>query len=164
MLTPGPTLTPKSSGSLAPARFVLGDLTITPTAVIEGEEVTYSIQVSNTGGTKGSYTVVFKYKNTGGATGSNNVEVTLKPGQTKTATFTTTQNESGTYFINVNDKGSQYTVTPRLATKPFARQTSIEVVTNNAAVFNPKGGESDKDCSHSRWCFHCIYSRKKWRF
>ncbi|MDP2916410.1 MAG: hypothetical protein Q8O16_00605, partial [Dehalococcoidia bacterium] len=136
--------TPKPSVPLAPASFVLGDLTITPTAIMAGEKVTYSIQVSNIGGTEGSYTVVFKYKSSGGSLGSENVEVTLKPGQTKTATLTKTQNESGTYFINVNDKGSQYTVTPRLATKPFARQTSIEVVTNNAAVFNPKGGNQTR--------------------
>ncbi len=140
MLTPSPNATPKPSVPLAPARFVLGDLTITPTAVMVGEQVTYSIPVSNIGGTEGSYTVVFKYKSSGGTTGSENLEVTLKPGQTKTASLTKTQNESGTYFINVNDKNSQYTVTTRLATKPFARQTSIEVVTKNAAAFNPKGG------------------------
>jgi len=109
-----------------------------------GEQVTYSIQLSNTGGTEGSYTVVFKYKSSGGSIGSDNVEVTLKPGQTKTATLTKTQNESGTYFINVNDKFSQYTVTTRLATKPFARQTKIEVVTKNAATFNPKGGNQTR--------------------
>ncbi|MDP2919203.1 MAG: CARDB domain-containing protein [Dehalococcoidia bacterium] len=112
MLTPSPTPTPKPSVALAPARFVLGDLTITPTAVMVGEQVTYSIQVSNIGGTEGSYTVVFKYKSSGGAIGSDNVVVTLEPGQTRTATFTTTKNESGTYFVNVNDKFSQYAVTP----------------------------------------------------
>jgi hypothetical protein len=79
---------------------------------MEGEEVTYSIQVSNIGGTEGSYTVVFKYKSSGGSIGSDNVEVTLLPGQTKTVTLTTTKNESGTYFVNVNDKFSQYTVAP----------------------------------------------------
>ncbi len=142
--TPSATPTPKPSVPLKPASFVLGDLTITPAAVTEGDEVTYSIQVSNTGGTEGSYTVVFKYKSTGGATGSDNVEVTLKPGETKTVTLTTTMNESGTYFINVNDKGSQYSVTPRLATKPFARQTKIEVVTKNAAAVNPKGGQQTR--------------------
>jgi len=140
MLTPNPTFTPKPSVPLKPANFVLGDLTITPTAIMTGENVTYSIPVSNTGGTEGSYTVVFKYKSSGGSFGSEDVEVTLKPGETKTASLTKTQNESGTYFINVNDKGGQYSVTTRLATKPFARQTSIEVVTKNAAVFNPKGG------------------------
>jgi hypothetical protein len=110
--TPSPTPTPKPSVPLKPASFVLGDLTITPTAVMAGENVTYSIQVSNTGGTEGSYTVVFKYKSTGGSIGSNNVEVTLKPGQTRTATLTTTHDFEGTVFVNVNDKGSQYTVTP----------------------------------------------------
>ncbi|HEX9896348.1 MAG TPA: hypothetical protein VGA85_01635 [Dehalococcoidales bacterium] len=104
--------TPKSSVPLEPARFVLGDLTITPTAIMAGENVTYSIQVSNIGGTEGSYTVVFKYKSSVGSIGSDNVEVTLKPGQTKTAMLTTTKNESGTYFVNVNDKRSQYTVKP----------------------------------------------------
>ena len=104
-------LTPTPSAPLTPARFVLGDLTITPPVIMTGDQVTYSIQVSNTGGTEGSYTVVFKYKSSGGAIGSNNVEVTLKPGETKTATFTTTPKESGTVFVNVNDKGSQYTVT-----------------------------------------------------
>ena len=137
---PVPTLTPKPSVPSKPASFVLGDLTITPTAVIAGEQVTYSIPVSNTGGTEGSYTVVFKYKSSGGTTGSENVEVTLKPGETKTASLTKTQNELGIHFINVNYKSSQYTVTIRLATKPFARQTKIEVVTKNAAAFNPKGG------------------------
>ncbi|MFH1169252.1 MAG: hypothetical protein V1691_01020, partial [Chloroflexota bacterium] len=110
--TPSPTPTPKPSMPQKPANFVLGDLTITPTTVMTGDNITYSIPVSNTGGTEGSYTVVFKYKSYGGAVGSDNVEVTLKPGETRTATLTKTQNESDTYFVNVNnDKFGQYTVT-----------------------------------------------------
>jgi hypothetical protein len=141
--SPDPTTTP--SAPLSAARFVLGDLTITPTTVNMGEDVTISIQVSNVGGAEGSYTVVFKCKNTGGgATSSDNVEVTLEPGQTKTATLTTTPKESGTYHVSANDKVGQYTVTSRLATKPFARQTRIEVVTNKAATFNPKGGNQTR--------------------
>jgi hypothetical protein len=111
---------------------------------MEGEEVTYSIQVSNIGGTEGSYTVVFNYKSSGGALGSDNVEVALEPGQTKTVTLTTTKNEADTYFVSANGKVGQYTVTPRLATKPFARQTKIEVVTKNAAAINPKGGQQSR--------------------
>ena len=146
MLTPSPTPTPKPSVPMSPARFVLGDLTITPTIVNKGEDVTISIQVSNTGGAEGSYTVVFRHKQTqsGGSIWSENVEVTLKPGQTKTATLTTTPKESGTYHVSANDKVGQYTVTPGLATKPFARQTRIEVVTNKAATFNPKGGNQTR--------------------
>jgi len=125
MLTPSPTPTPKPSVPFKPANFVLGDLTITPTAVMAGEQVTYSIPVSNTGGTEGSYTVVFKYKSSGGFTGSESVEVTLKPGQTKTTTLTKTQNESGTYFINVNDKGSQYTVTTPVYAVPATSASAV---------------------------------------
>jgi len=136
MLTPTPTPEQQSQVLQTPTRFVLSDLTITPTAVKIGEDVTISIQVSNIGGTDGSYTVVFKYKNIGGSIGSENVEVTLKPGQTKTATLTMTNNESGTYVVNVNDKVGQYTVTTPMATEHFARQTALEIVTNNAAIGN----------------------------
>jgi hypothetical protein len=128
--TPSPTPTPKPSVPLSPARFVLGDLTINPTVVMAGEQVTYSIQVSNTGGTEGSYTVIFKYKSSGGSTGSDNVEVTLKPGQTKMATLTTTQNKPGTVFINVNDKGSQYTVAPVPAPIYAVPATSASAITS----------------------------------
>jgi len=126
------TPTPKPSIPLAPARFVLGNLTIIPTTVMEGEEVTYSIQVSNVGGDEGSYTVVFKYKSTGGSIGSDSVEVTLEPGQTKMATISTTKNEAGTYFVNVNDKGGQHTVTPLPTPTPIrgVPATSASAITS----------------------------------
>ena len=120
MVTKSPTSVP-----IASASFVLGDLTITPTAIRAGANITYSIQVSNIGGTEGSYTVVFKYKSLGGSIGSDNVEITLKPGETKTATLTTTQNEEGTYFINVNDKFSQYTVTTPIYAVPATSACAI---------------------------------------
>ena len=50
--TPSSNTTSEPSVPLTPARFVLGDLTITPTEVMPGEEVTYSIQVSNIGDTE----------------------------------------------------------------------------------------------------------------
>jgi hypothetical protein len=107
-----PTATPTASVPSKPASFVLGNLTITPVAVIVGEQVTYSIPVSNTGGTEGSYPVVFKYKTSGGSVGSDTVEITLQPGETRAATFTTTQDYEGIVFVNVSDKSGQYTVTP----------------------------------------------------
>ncbi len=130
MLTPSPTPTPKPSMSLKPASFVLGDLTITPAAITTDEQVTYSIPVSNTGGTEGNYTVVFRYKTSRGASGADNVEVTLVPGQTKTVTFTTSKKESGTYFINVNDKFSQYTVSPIPTTILVVPATSACAITS----------------------------------
>ncbi|MFH1105689.1 MAG: hypothetical protein V1731_00565, partial [Candidatus Aenigmatarchaeota archaeon] len=35
-------------------------------------------------------------------------------------------------------------IPPKSPTEPFARQTHVEVVTNNAAVFNPKGGQQTR--------------------
>ncbi len=109
-----------STPPLAPACFVLSNLTITPTSVIAGEVVAISVEVSNTGGTEGSYTVVFKVRLEW--TGWENVEVTLKPGQTKTVTYTTkgvsridasgsSMVVPGTYMVDVNGKVGQFTVT-----------------------------------------------------
>ncbi|MDP2729685.1 MAG: CARDB domain-containing protein [Dehalococcoidales bacterium] len=111
---------PPPSAPLVPATFVLTELTITPTEVTAGEVVTISIEVSNTGGIEGSYTVVFKVKLDW--TTWENVEVTLMPGQTKTVTFTTKGASrmdtsgvfkvvSGTYTVDVNGKVGQFTVT-----------------------------------------------------
>ncbi len=148
--TTSPTLTPKPSIPPKPASFVLGDLTITPTSIMMGEQVTYSIPVSNTGGTEGSYIVVFKYKTTGGAFGADNVEVTLKPGETRTATLTKTQNNTGTCFINVNNKSSQYTISYVPAPIYAVPATSASAITSPPPSMaginthtNLMGGEAD---------------------
>ena len=126
-----PASTPPPSPTIPvppePAHFVLAELTITPTVVQAGEVVTISIAVSNAGGTEGSYTVVFKV--TGKWTMWENVEVTLKPGQTKTVTFTSKGHsrrdasglfevQPGTYEVNVNGKIGQFTVTEPAVTTP----------------------------------------------
>ena len=113
-----------------PARFVLAEPTITPTAVMTGEVVTISIEVSNTGGIEGSYMVAFKVKKVGQWTTIGLEEVTLNAGQTKTVTFTTTKNESGTYTVDVNGKVSQFTVT---APQPTPTQPEQEQVIQNLA-------------------------------
>jgi murein DD-endopeptidase MepM/ murein hydrolase activator NlpD len=120
-----PAPTPNQSVPPKPTSFVLGALTINPTAAMAGEQVTCSIQVSNTGSTEGSYTVIFNQKSSGGSLGSENVEITLKAGQTKTATLTKTQKESGTYFVNVNDNNSQYTVTTPIYAVPATSASAV---------------------------------------
>jgi hypothetical protein len=127
---PSPTPTLKPSILLKPANFVLGDLTVTPAAVMIGEQVTWSIPVSNTGGTEGSYTLVFNYKNSGGVASPEIVTVTLKPGETRAVTRTTTHDFEGTVFINVNNKSIQYTVT-RVPTPIYAvPATSASAITS----------------------------------
>lgn len=51
-----------------------------------------------------------------------------------------TKSDGGSDMLIIPPSKLTRTVTSGLATKPFARQTKIEVVTKNAAVFNPKGG------------------------
>ncbi len=109
-----PTPTPPE-----PARFVLGELTITPTEANLGETVTISIPVSNTGGTEGSYTIVFTVKKAGCWSDITDVEVKLKPGETKTVTSTTkglasisdiSKTVPGIYTVHVGDKVGQFTM------------------------------------------------------
>ena len=127
-----------------PTSLVLGDLIIAPTTVMAGEGVTYSIQVSNVGATAGAYTLVFRYKTSTGTVGSDKAEVALEPGQTKTVMLTVIRSEPGTYFVAVDGKRGQYTVTSPRALEPFARQTGIEVVTRTAATVNRKGGNQTR--------------------
>ena len=127
-----------------PPSVVLGDLIIAPTTVMAGEGVTYSIQVSNVGATAGTYTLVFRYKTSTGTVGSDTAEVALEPGQTKTVMLRVTKSKPGTYFIAVDGKLGQYTVTSPRALEPFARQTGIGVVTRAAATVNRKGGNQTR--------------------
>ncbi len=148
--TSSPTIEPVSTPAppLEPARFALGDLTITPTAVKAGEVVTISIPVTNTGGMEGSYTVVFKVKDVW--TTWENVEVTLNPGQTKTVTYTTKgqsrMDASGqfqvvpaTYTVSVNGKVGQFTVTAP-AEEPEEPQVITDLAHIEAVLHNYSDG------------------------
>ncbi len=97
-----------------PAHFVLGELTVTPTAVNTGGVVTISTAVSNIGGTEGTYAVVFKLNGAGETT----KDVTLKAGETKTVTFTVTKNRARMYAVDVNGKIGQFTVTAPVTVTP----------------------------------------------
>ena len=106
--TEGPPETP-IPGSQEPASFQLSNLSIVTssdttkvglTAVTRnGEEATISVDVTNTGGQAGSYTVVLMAN--GNEQGRQ--EVTLEPDETQTVTFTLGPNETGVYAIQIGD-------------------------------------------------------------
>ncbi len=138
---------PPPSAPIIPATFVLGDLTITPTAVKTGEVVTIEISVSNTGGIEGSYTLVFQVERLGERTAEKNIEVTLKAGQTETVAFTTTVDvmpsimwisPQATYTVNVNGKVGQFTVTepPPTPEELEAKQVIEDLAYIKASVRN----------------------------
>ncbi|MFC1962572.1 CARDB domain-containing protein [Chloroflexota bacterium] len=82
-----------------PAAFATSDLTISPTTVDIGENVTISVLVTNTGELTGSYEVALKIDNVAVATR----DVTLAGGDSQTVVFTTTKDVAGTYTMNVNE-------------------------------------------------------------
>ena len=103
------------TGLLASASVVLGKLTITPLEAKIGQVVTMSIEVSNNSTIEGTYKVALAERMVAPQVASNILEyadlITLKPGETKTVTFTTTQNVPGIYSVEISGKVGQYTVT-----------------------------------------------------
>ena len=113
--TPPPaTAPPTPPSSIIPtARITLGNLTITPASVKPGEVVTVSIEVKNTSTITGIYKVVLVEKSVPQLT-SDLIEysdlMTLAAGETKTATFTTSKTQFGTYSVEIGTKVGQYAV------------------------------------------------------
>ncbi|GEM_PF-5015595 len=105
---------PKPPSTVIPTSLItLGNLTVTPAEVKPDEVVTVSISVTNTSANEGSYKVVMVEKAVPAVT-SNVLEytnpVTLKAGETKTVTFTTSRSLSGTYSVEIGTKSGQYFV------------------------------------------------------
>jgi len=71
-----------------------------------GETVTISVLVANTGEEEGSYTVTLKVNGVVEETR----EITLAGGASETATFTTAEDEAGTYSVAVDGLTGSFTV------------------------------------------------------
>jgi PGF-CTERM protein len=90
------------------AKFKLSNLSV-PASVRTGETITIKIDITNIGEALDSTTVNIKINDT--VIGFK--EVTLGVGETKTVEFThTTEDEPGTYSVEVDGKTSEYVVTP----------------------------------------------------
>jgi hypothetical protein len=96
------SLSPKA----APASFSVGNLSISPSEVISGQEVTISTTVANTGGSAGSYTVSLKLN--GIQTESR--DLILDSGKTENLAFKTWGDKPGLYQIELNGQIGQFTV------------------------------------------------------
>ncbi|MCK4722411.1 MAG: hypothetical protein KAT75_03855, partial [Dehalococcoidia bacterium] len=89
-----------------PATFTTTGLTISPLGVNKGESVTFSVLVTNTGDLTGSYEVTLKINGVVVAT----EDVTLAGGASQKVTFTTAQEEAGTYSVTVDGLSGTFTV------------------------------------------------------
>jgi hypothetical protein len=91
-----------------PAQFVLGTLSVSPTTVEYGNDVSIKIEVSNSGSLTGPYEVVLKINNN--VTGTR--QITLASGQSQSVEFIILGKDSGTFSVNVNGKTGSFTVKP----------------------------------------------------
>lgn len=90
----------------APAAFSTSDLTVYPAKAQPEEVVTIAVSIANTGGTKGSYTVVLNIN------GLKEAEktVTVAAGSSQIVTFSTTREKAGNYSVTVDSLSASFTV------------------------------------------------------
>ncbi len=105
----------------APATFTTDSLAINPVEVDIGELVTISALVTNTGEQEGSHTITLKINGVIAET----EEITLAGGVGETMTFTTSQDEAGTYLVAINELTGSFVVketsTPPIIPVPGGR-------------------------------------------
>jgi hypothetical protein len=115
--------TPPGTGTYTlPPKFEIPELmSITPGSATIGEEIKVSILVTNTGGRTGSYTLILKINDKE----ETRKELTIRPTENETATFTVEKEREGTYSVEINGVKGQFTViappppvTPQLPTAP----------------------------------------------
>lgn len=91
----------------SPARFAVSNLNISPTSAEPNQPVTITAQVTNDGGSEGSYEAVLKVNNTEEAA----VEVSVGTGETEKVTFTVSKQAAGAYNVSIDGQSGAFTVT-----------------------------------------------------
>jgi hypothetical protein len=104
----------------APAVFSLSNLTIQPAEVEPGGMVNIAVEVANTGGTAGNYTVVLQLNGTKEAEKS----VTVATGSSKIVTFSVTKEVAGSYSVTVDGLNASFTV----AAPPPPEEVEEEII------------------------------------
>jgi parallel beta-helix repeat protein len=101
-----PTPQPDEGNSTAPAEFEISSLQVSPAEVQPNEAVNVSFDVSNVGGSYGSYEAVLYVD--GESEGSQQVSVAA--GETKGASFAVSKAEPGDYEVSVGEETGWFTV------------------------------------------------------
>lgn len=90
----------------APAAFTASGITISPSEVKIGEQVTISVKITNSGDLGGTYKATLKVNNTTAET----KDVVIAGGASSTVTFTTSKNVAGTYSVAIDNQTGQFIV------------------------------------------------------
>lgn len=88
------------------ARFEVVSLDVAPSEVPAGETVTITANVTNTGGSEGTFNATLTVDGLEAATKN----VTVAPGSTEVVTFALTKDEAGTYETGLGELTSTFTV------------------------------------------------------
>lgn len=89
-----------------PAAFTISNLTIAPERVKQGEPITISAFVTNSGETAGNYSVVLRIK----GIAENIEEVELGPGRSQKVVFTITKDAAGFYPVALENLSGKFVV------------------------------------------------------
>jgi len=84
---------------IAPAKFEVSNLTITPKRVIDEQKATVSALVTNTGGLEGKKSIEFKVS----GRKVNDKVVTIAPGESQTVEFLIHQPYGGNFSVGIDD-------------------------------------------------------------
>lgn len=89
-----------------PASFTVSNLSISPDKVGQGEPITISTIVTNTGETEGSYSVILRIK----GIAENIEEITLGPGRNQRVTFSVIKEAAGFYPVSIEHLTGRFVV------------------------------------------------------
>jgi len=117
---------------LAPAEFIISDLTVSPTEVLEGESVTVTVNIINTGEEEGTHTVLLEVD----GLVTELAEVTLEGGASTTVSFTLTEAE-GVHTVGIDDLTGSFTVTapPGFPSTGYVAGILIIIIAAGAVVY-----------------------------
>jgi hypothetical protein len=93
-------------GEATQAQFIVSNLTISPSQIQPNQEVAISVNVANTGGGSGDYTVELKID---GIVKSNK-QLTLATGASQTVNFTITGDTAGKYSVEISGLQGEFVV------------------------------------------------------
>ena len=88
------------------AKFEVSNLIIEPSSALVGQTVSVSVDVTNTGGTEGTYNVIFLVN----AAEESSENISLAPDTSQTVTFNLTRDAVGEYEIEVAGMKGELTV------------------------------------------------------
>ena len=112
----------------SPADFRVSNLAVTPSEVGVGEEVVVSVEVSNSGGSQGTYTATLEIN--GGAVETKDIVVAA--GATETVSFQLTEDTPGMYTASLDGLTATLKVGVELIAFSSNRDGDFEIYVMNA--------------------------------